>query len=180
MKTPASSIKTTLDSLSDEEWREIITRMGYFYMSRYGWDRRLEMEDVIQATILAAYSRTMPEGIDLVTFLCWTVMRSHTSHILERMNRCRIDPIEECSELEVLKKKDVHKHYQVCVELRDLVGDDDPLLRILVEYRVRDPDAKLCDMLSSLTPPIPKHEVENAYRRLKTLIIKLKRKSDNG
>src|SRR5690348_2559946 len=103
MTTPASSIKTTLNSVSDEEWREIITRMGHFYMNRYRWDRRLEMEDVIQATILAAYSRTMPEGIDLVTFLCWTVMRSHTNHILERLNKRRIDPIEECSELELLK-----------------------------------------------------------------------------
>jgi hypothetical protein len=179
MDSLASSLRPILDALSDEEWGELMTRLGLFYMWRYGWDGRLEMEDVLQSTIVAAYSgkRRKPEDTDLVTFLCWTVMRSDTSHVLKRKNQYPIDPIEECSEMDLLKKKDIQRYHQVCAELRDLAGDD-ALLRMLVEFRILDPDAKLRHMLS-LTPSIPEHDVVNAYRRLKKLVEKVKKESGN-
>lgn len=173
MGVSTSEVREAFENLSKEEWDELNRRLTRFYYRYYRRERRLERDDLINKAILDVLEgrRNWPAGVKLATLLCGA-MRSNASHILKSMNGRPTQPIEETSELALLKKEDFSAYLQLCDELRDRVPNNDLLLAGMVDLLIQDPKLKRSDFLGLLRD-VPKKDVYNAHRRLNRLIDKL-------
>jgi hypothetical protein len=180
MEVLASEFREVLENLTPEQRHALNVKLFYLFYLKYKEEPLLECSDLIQSAFLDALDDRRhwdPERVSFVDFI-WGAMRSNASHILAKKKKGLLQPIEEVSELVLLRREDSRSYVQLCAELRDLAGDDQVVSR-LIELLIQDPNMKPRHMLDQMKD-VPEKEVSNAVRRLRKLVRTSRKERVNG
>jgi hypothetical protein len=197
MKARSLEARQFFDSLSPDQWRELLKRLRHFAYKKYGWllarIRGLNLNEIILDAIEDTYFGTRqwpPEDnrskkVSMFGFLCQTI-RSKVSHRVEEANKMVY--IDEISNVErpqgldqicqiVLRSNDQSDRQAIDNEFARLilesVSSDDTLTR-MVKYWVEKPDSKPQEIAADLGIPI--EEVRNAQKRIYRIALDARKK----
>lgn len=164
-RVDAFEIREIFDSFTPEKWKEFTKRLWVFFNGKYELDPRLNWEDMVQdAYLLMLQDRRhlYPRKTTLLKCVC-DVIRSNGGHILDKMNKNPLEPIDQTSNLMSLS----NLNPSVWEEIRELVRGDSDVSRI-VEVFFKDSGMKPRHLREEL-PDLSEKDIANALRRLRRL-----------